>query len=207
MTGGNWVELPAGAWQHTKRRVSSCQARAHAAAVAPRLHVPASCRTVLTVSCFCAPSHRHSPLTPCCQVEVDIMFNRLLSHPPEGRHSGMAKFRILSVDIPSRRAKRMRTPPWRRPSRRCAARRRRRPWRCARCQRRGRKTRVVRKKVTPRRRMVHVAAAAAGAQGSGGGVARCVALAPQTHTGQYWEGTTREQPEITNKRTNETPRV
>ena len=27
VTGGNWVELPAGAWQHTKRRVSNSQAR------------------------------------------------------------------------------------------------------------------------------------------------------------------------------------
>jgi hypothetical protein len=27
VTGGNWVELPAGAWQNTKRPVSSCQAR------------------------------------------------------------------------------------------------------------------------------------------------------------------------------------
>ena len=27
------------------------------------------------------------------------MFDRLVSHAPEGRHSGMAKFRILSVDI------------------------------------------------------------------------------------------------------------
>ncbi len=27
------------------------------------------------------------------------MFNRIVSLPPEGRHSGMSKFRILSVDI------------------------------------------------------------------------------------------------------------
>ena len=25
VTGGNWVQLPPGAWQHTKRRVSTCQ--------------------------------------------------------------------------------------------------------------------------------------------------------------------------------------
>ena len=25
VTGGNWVQLPQGAWQHTKRRVSTCQ--------------------------------------------------------------------------------------------------------------------------------------------------------------------------------------
>jgi DNA polymerase delta subunit 1 len=30
VTGGNWVELPAGAWQNTKRPVSSCQARCRA---------------------------------------------------------------------------------------------------------------------------------------------------------------------------------
>jgi hypothetical protein len=99
VTGGNWVELPAGAWQHTKRRVSSCQARARGRSCCAASACASLVHHMLTGCCFCAPSHRHSPLTPCCQVEVDIMFNRLLSHPPEGRHSGMAKFRILSVDI------------------------------------------------------------------------------------------------------------
>jgi DNA polymerase delta subunit 1 len=33
------------------------------------------------------------------QLEVDVMYDRLVSHAPEGLRSGMSKFRILSVDI------------------------------------------------------------------------------------------------------------
>lgn len=33
------------------------------------------------------------------QLEVDIMYDRLVSLAAEGKHSGLAKFRILSVDI------------------------------------------------------------------------------------------------------------
>lgn len=34
-----------------------------------------------------------------CQLEVDVLFDKLVSHAPEPPHSGMSKFRILSVDI------------------------------------------------------------------------------------------------------------
>lgn len=34
-----------------------------------------------------------------CQIEVDIMYDKLISHPAEGEYSKLAPFRILSVDI------------------------------------------------------------------------------------------------------------
>ena len=34
-----------------------------------------------------------------CQVEVDVSWRHLVSHPPEGEWSGIAPLRILSFDI------------------------------------------------------------------------------------------------------------
>lgn len=34
-----------------------------------------------------------------CQLEVDVAFNRLTSHAPEGEWAKLAPFRILSFDI------------------------------------------------------------------------------------------------------------
>jgi DNA polymerase delta subunit 1 len=34
-----------------------------------------------------------------CQLEVDIPWDKFISHPPEGEWSEMAPFRILSFDI------------------------------------------------------------------------------------------------------------
>lgn len=34
-----------------------------------------------------------------CQIEVDVAYNRIVSHDPEGEWSKVAPFRILSFDI------------------------------------------------------------------------------------------------------------
>ena len=57
VVGGNWVELPPGAYQMRQKKASMCQ------------------------------------------YECDVMFDKVVSHPPEGQYSKLAPFRILSVDI------------------------------------------------------------------------------------------------------------
>lgn len=57
IVGGNWVELPAGAYCKRPRQLSYCQ------------------------------------------LELDIHYNKIVSHPPVGQYSKMAPFRILSFDI------------------------------------------------------------------------------------------------------------
>ncbi|KAG0586012.1 hypothetical protein M758_2G055400 [Ceratodon purpureus] len=57
IVGGNWVELPAGAYCKSARQLSYCQ------------------------------------------LELDIHYNKIVSHPPVGQYSKMAPFRILSFDI------------------------------------------------------------------------------------------------------------
>lgn len=57
IVGGNWVELKAGTYQETSRKMSYCQ------------------------------------------LEVDILYSKLISHSPLGKYSKMAPFRILSFDI------------------------------------------------------------------------------------------------------------
>ncbi|KAK3241012.1 DNA polymerase delta catalytic subunit, variant 2 [Cymbomonas tetramitiformis] len=41
----------------------------------------------------------HSPKTSHCQYEIDIRWDKLVSHPTEGDYQGMGKLRILSFDI------------------------------------------------------------------------------------------------------------
>lgn len=43
----------------------------------------------------------HSELDPItrCQIEVDVAFNDVVSHAPEGEWADVAPFRILSFDI------------------------------------------------------------------------------------------------------------
>jgi len=39
------------------------------------------------------------PIVSRCQLEVDVAWDKLISHPPEGEWSRVAPFRILSFDI------------------------------------------------------------------------------------------------------------
>ena len=55
--GGNWIELPAGGFQHKQNKQSMCQ------------------------------------------YEFDVMYDKVMSHAPEGQYSKLAPFRILSMDI------------------------------------------------------------------------------------------------------------
>jgi len=57
IVGGNWIELPAGGFQHKQNKQSMCQ------------------------------------------YECDVMFDKVMSHAPEGQYSKLAPFRILSMDI------------------------------------------------------------------------------------------------------------
>ena len=46
------------------------------------------------------PTHTvRTKKTSHCQIEVDISYDKLISHPAEGEYSKLAPFRILSVDI------------------------------------------------------------------------------------------------------------
>ena len=42
---------------------------------------------------------RHPPLTSRCQIELDVSWEEMIAHTPEGDWSKIAPFRILSYDI------------------------------------------------------------------------------------------------------------
>ena len=42
---------------------------------------------------------RESQKQSMCQYEIDVVYDKVISHPPEGQYSKLAPFRILSVDI------------------------------------------------------------------------------------------------------------
>jgi DNA polymerase elongation subunit (family B) len=44
-------------------------------------------------------SIRKANKTSSCQLEVDVRWDKFISHPPEGKWSSMAPLRILSFDI------------------------------------------------------------------------------------------------------------
>ena len=68
-TGCCWIELPEGKWQLRKQAQPG----------------------TTTASSL--------PYTSRCQFEVDIAYNNLVAHEPEGEWSKVAPFRILSFDI------------------------------------------------------------------------------------------------------------
>lgn len=48
----------------------------------------------------CHPhANNHLPVMSRCQLEVDISYNQLIAHQPEGEWAKVAPFRILSFDI------------------------------------------------------------------------------------------------------------
>lgn len=81
IVGCNWLELPAGKYVlRPEGKVGTCQ----------------GCGTEPGTQ---QPLTRLSPQATLCQLEADVLWSDVVSHPPEGEWQRIAPLRVLSFDI------------------------------------------------------------------------------------------------------------
>lgn len=86
IVGCNWLELPAGKYVTRAKKVRG-------------FLVPWCRGGEPRAPCHCCCPPCAFPQATLCQLEVDVLWSDVISHPPEGQWQRIAPLRVLSFDI------------------------------------------------------------------------------------------------------------